>query len=167
MKNDKPFSILLDMYNKECFYLYAMIGSLFNYPKIEEEEVEDLEGKLYASAFAYLCSRYLNASVNMYEHADLDLFIEEMDFLPDASELAQLQKKSHSINSESEDFTEMVWELINHYRLKIISDIHFLFASEKLKMRLFSSIFDMDDSDFIPELNQAVIEFFEYNFKAS
>lgn len=164
MKNNKPFSILLDVYHKECFNLYAMIGSLFNYPKIEAEE--NLEGKLYASAFAYLCSSYLNASVDMYEHDDLDVFIEEMNFLPDALELAQLQIESHTINWEPEDVSETVWALIKDYQLKIVKDIHFLFASQKLKMRLFSSIFKMDDSDFVPELNEDVIEFFESNFKA-
>lgn len=164
MKNNKPFSILLDVYNTECFNLYTMIGSLFNYPKIEAEE--NLEGKLYASAFTYLCSSYLNASVDMYEQDDLDVFIEEMNFLPDALELAQLQKDSHTINWEPEDFSEIVWVLIKDYQLKIVKDIHFLFPSQKLKMRLFSSIFKMDNSDFVPELNEDVIEFFESNFKA-
>lgn len=165
MSNNEPFSIILDSYEKECFNLYTIIRSLFNYPEIGEDE--ELEGKLYASAFAYLCSNYLKSAIDIYEYDDLDLFIEEMDFLPHQAELLSLKEKSNTLDWEPEDFSETVWALIKDYQLKIVKDIHFLFNSQKLKLRLFASIFKMDDSGYVPELRESTLEFFDSNFNRS
>lgn len=165
MKNNKPFSIILDSYDNECFNLYAVVSSLFNYPEIGEDE--ELDGKLYASAFAYLCSDYLKSVIDFYEYEDFDLFVEEMDFLPYQAELLSLKEKSNTLDWEPEDFSEMVWALIKDYQLKIVKDIHFLFNSQKLKLRLFASIFKMEDSGYVPELRESTLEFFDSNFNKS
>lgn len=152
--NDKPFRILLDSYDKECYTLYVFIRSLFDYPEIGEDE--DLEGKLYASAFAYLCSDYLKATVDMVEYDDFELFIEEMNFIAYQDEV-----KSHpALANKEDDFLEMVWGLIGHFRSKIRQDINGVFGTPILKMRLFSTVFQLEDSSFMPEMTTEVMDFF-------
>ncbi len=163
MRNNKPFDILLDSYSRESFNLYMVVSSLFDYPFIGEDE--DLEGKLYSSAFAYLCSNYLNTLLDFYEHDDFDLFIEEMGLIEHMQELLKLKGESLTIDWEPEDYTEMIWAIIKDYQLKIAKDINSVFHSQKLKLRLFSSIFKMDENGFQPMLSLETIDFFDSKFE--
>ncbi|TYB79173.1 hypothetical protein [Bizionia myxarmorum] len=162
MKISKPFESILDSYATESAKLYSVVSSLFNYPEIGEDE--DLEGRLYATAFAYLCHDYLIASIELYRFEDFDGFVENMNFIPDELELLNLKEQSITIDWVPEDFSEVVWALIQDYQLKIVKDIHMVFGSQKLKMRLFSSIFKMADDQYMPDLNMNTIEFFNSNF---
>jgi len=162
MKNSKPFDLILDVYPDECANLYSVISSLFNFPEIEEDE--DLEGRLYASAFAYLCGDYLKTVSEFHPYDDFEGFVEEMNFIPDQLALLKLKEQSITLGWEPEDFSEMVWALIKDYQLKIVKDINMVFNSQKLKMRLFSSIFKMDGEGYMPELTESTIEFFDSNF---
>lgn len=163
MRNNKPFDIILDSYNKESFSLYVVVSSLFDYPSIGENE--DLEGKLYASAFAYLCSNYLNTLIDFYEHDDFELFIEEMGLIEHIEELIKIHEKSDTIEWEPEDHSELIWAVIQDYQVKIAKDVNTVFHTQKLKICLFSSIFNMDQNEFHPLLSLDAIDFFDSKFE--
>lgn len=162
MKNSKPFNIILDPYNNECYKLYCVVRSLFSYPEIDEDE--DLDGKLYASAFTFLCQDYLSKGIDYYIHDDFDLFVEEMNFGIDEEVLEELKNDSNTIKFIPEDFSELVWVVIKDYELKIKKDIHSIFHSTSLKMKLFASIYAMGENSYSPNLNMELIDFFERDF---
>jgi hypothetical protein len=162
MTNSKPFDIILDAYIYECTALYGVVQSLFNYPDIGEDE--DLHGKLYASAFTFLCQDYLKTLIDFYIHDDFDAFVGDMNFKLNKKELHRLKEISTTIEFKPEDFSELVWALIKDYQLKIAKDIHMVFPSEKLKLRLFASIFKINDGDATLELTEDTLEFMKTTF---
>lgn len=158
MKNSKPFEILLDIYYKECTALYDVVRHLLNYPSIQPEN--DLEGKLYASAFALICSNYLEVTQNMYPHQDFPLFIEQMNFKKADFEFFKKGLTSETLNYIPESFEELVFALLQDYQKTIKADLRNLFQTDTNLMRLFSSIFSFDNADYMPEMTMDSIDFF-------
>lgn len=145
MKNNTPFKILLDNHDYECFMLYCVVRSLFVYPAIDlgsDEGCYDVNGKLYASAFAGICSHYLVDYTQMYPHDDFEGFVQEMEFSNDKEKLISIAEK-HGLDTNL-SLDKLVWALLQKYRSLIITDINKLFNTHDLKLRLFGSIFEMD-----------------------
>ena len=144
--NNKPFTIVLDSYAEESFQLYCVVRALLDYPLINKDpdyEYDDYIGKLYASAFTFICLNYLEILDIKQYFEDFELFNEDMNFIEDKKELVELAKKIE-IN-DYRDFEDLVKNLISYYKKLIAADINRLFPSEQLKIRLFSSIFEMEE----------------------
>jgi hypothetical protein len=148
MTNDKPFEIILDSYSHECFHLFGVIKSLFDYSSIDEQgqDYPNYDGKLYASAFTYICSKFLSQYVDgYYPHEDFELFVEEMNFEEDRDFLI---KDAKEINYDfNGDFDQLVHVLITHYRSQITNDIKTIFKTEQQQISLFYSVFKMGVQD--------------------
>lgn len=158
MKNSRPFEILLDIYAKENAVLYDVVRHLLNYPSIQPDN--DLEGKLYASAFAFICSNYLEVTQNMYPQQDFSLFIEEMKFQREDFEFFKKGLTSETLNYIPESFEELVFAILQDYQKNIKADLRNLFQTDTFLMRLFSSIFSFNNADFIPDMTMDSIDFF-------
>ncbi|MBC7412204.1 MAG: hypothetical protein H7331_07095 [Bacteroidia bacterium] len=142
--NNKPFAILIDPYDSECFYLYSVLRALFDYPGIDfdtDEHLGSVSGKLYASAFANICSNYLVDYIQMYRYDDFELFVIEMQFENDAQILKELAEMNGLIYNAP--IIELVKNLITVFKNRIIVDINKLFPTNELKLQLFNSIFEM------------------------
>lgn len=147
MTNDKPFKILLDHHEDECFMLYSVVRTLFDYPSIDfdsDENYCNLNGKLYASAFAEICSAYLVDYTQMYPHEDFESFIHDMQFKNDYDELLRIAKK-HNVETDC-SLEKIIGGLLQKHRAIIITDINKLFTTDDLKLRLFASIFEMGET---------------------
>lgn len=158
MNNSKPFEIVLDIYDKECALLFDVVRHLLKYPSIQADD--DLEGKLFASAFALICSNYLEINNGMYPHQDFQLFMEEMDFLKEDFEFFKKGISSETLNFIPENFDELVFAILRDYQKTIKKDLRNLFQTDEKLLALFSSIYSFNNSDFIPELTMDSIEFF-------
>ena len=158
MKNSKPFEILLDFYNKECAILYDIVKHLMNYPSIQPND--DLEGKLFASALASICSDYLEMNNNMLAHQDFPLFVAEMDFDNGDFEFFKKGLTSKTLNFVPESFDEMVFAIIQDYKKTIKSDLRNLFQTDQILMQLFSAIYSFNNADFMPEMTVDSVAFF-------
>ncbi|MDJ1493677.1 hypothetical protein QNI19_12110 [Cytophagaceae bacterium DM2B3-1] len=150
MYNSRPFDILLDMYSTEAYQLYCVVQSLFDYPAIVEEdsEEENCDGKLYASAFAKICSNYFTEYLEMYPHDDFRLFVEQMNFEVHKIEINKLIQKWPPKGEEAPlklSFDTKVSELIHVYRKQLVNDIQTHFPTKDLQLRLFASIFTLAD----------------------
>ncbi len=156
MKNNTPFNIL-DSYNKESYTLYKFAQSFFGYPNIivSDDEYEDIEGKLYATAFAYLMQDFLEASVQMYPYEGWEELINIMEFKEDIDFFI---KRSNS-NIENDEFSELVWDVIQDYKKIIVTDIKNLFENKALSF--FTSIFKLADDDYTPELSLEILGFMD------
>lgn len=99
MRNNTPFSTI-DTYDKACYNLYLVVQSLFSYPDITEDEIEDLEGKLYAMAFTYICHDYLNITIDQYPYDDFDELVNIMNFELHKQEIVTMAK---ACTSDPED----------------------------------------------------------------
>ena len=145
MTNNKPFQILLDCNDSECFHLFCVIKSLCNYPSIDDGSgFDDFDGKLYASAFSFICSDYLVKTAEMYPHEDFEQFVEEMEFHEEIEDPVELAR-SHGVEYNG-DFEDVIFELIKKTRTKIVRDIKLLFPTEQLQLSLFASICRMGET---------------------
>ena len=145
MKNNKPFDIILDSYSSEAFQLFCIVRSLFDYPAIDDgSDGDDYGGKLYAAAFAYICSDYLAQYAGVYPLEDFGYFVDRMDFEADLEFLKEYPELQN-IKGNTTNLNEMVETLIESYRRKISIDIKTLFNSEKLQLRLFGAMFNMGE----------------------
>ena len=158
MNNSKPFSVLLDVYDNECAILYDVAKSLLKYPSIQPNA--DLEGKLYASAFAFICSEFLEVSQDMQPHEDFPLFVEAMDFKKEDFEFFKKEFSSETVDCVPESFDELVFAIIQDYKKRIKFDLRNLFKSDEKLLKLFSSIFSFNGSDYMPEMTLDSIHFF-------
>jgi hypothetical protein len=158
MNNSKPFSVLLDIYDDECAILYDVAKSLLKYPSIQPDA--DLEGKLYASAFALICSEFLEVSQDMHPHQDFPLFVEEMKFQKEDFEFFKKGLYPETLDYVTESFDELVFAIIQDYKKRIKSDLRNLFKSDEKLLKLFSSMFSFNDSDYMPEMTIDCIDFF-------
>jgi hypothetical protein len=145
MKNNKPFEIILDSYASEAFQLFCIVRSLFDYPAIDDGSGdEDYEGKLYAAAFAYICSDYLAKYAGVYPLEDFGYFVDKMDFEADLVFLREYPEVQN-IDGNTKNLNELVEILIESFRSKISKDIKTLFNSEKLQLSLFGAMFNMGE----------------------
>ncbi|MEO5891279.1 MAG: hypothetical protein ABIQ31_13580 [Ferruginibacter sp.] len=146
MTNNKPFQILLDYHDQDCFQLFCVLKSLCDYPSIHDDSgYDDYDGKLYAAAFSFICSDYLVEFAKMYPHEDFEGFVDEMNFkdqIDDPIELAQNYGVEYI-----EDFEDLIYNIIKQLRVKICDDIKLLFPTELLQLRFFGSIFNMDETN--------------------
>lgn len=148
MTNNKPFEIVLESYYNECFHLYGVIKSLYDYSSIDEQgqDYPNYDGKLQAAAFAYICSDFLSQYLNDYNsREDFESFVEDMNFEEDKDLLV---KDAKEINYDFKgDLEELVSTLITHYRSQIKNDIKTIFKTEQQQVNLFYSIFKMGVQD--------------------
>jgi len=160
MKNSIPFDIILDSYRKESAQLYAVVRNLLNYPSITEDE--DLDGKLYASAFAFICQEYLAAFNNCFRHDDFELFIEEMNFKIDDGIINKMFIKLKLQLKDNDEglFKEVVWTMIKYYEKSIKKDLGNLFVNRDNLIKLFSSIYSLSDDVYMPNAQDSNFEFF-------
>uniref|UniRef100_UPI0040494DBA hypothetical protein n=1 Tax=Flavobacterium sp. TaxID=239 RepID=UPI0040494DBA len=159
MKNSKPFEILLDIYDKECAILYDVVCGLNKYTKIQPDN--ELEGKLLASAFAFICSDFLETTQKMGPHQDFPLFVEEMKFKKEDFEFFKKGLFSKTLDYIPESFDELVFAIIQDYIIKIKKDLRNLFETDEKLIQFFSSIFSFNNGDFIPEMAIDSIDFFK------
>lgn len=157
MENLRPFDIILDSYSNESAQLYAVVRTLLNYPSITEDE--DLDGKLYASAFAFICQEYLMDSIEMYPHGDFPLFVELMDFEQDSEFISKRCVVSNLIIDKEYNFSDRVWVLMRHYQTIIKKDLGNIFTERHKISKLFASIFSLSDDDYMPS-EHSFSEFF-------
>jgi hypothetical protein len=160
MKNSRPFDIILDSYSNESAQLYAVVRTLLNYPSITEDE--DLEGKLYASAFTFIVQDYLDTSNNCFHHDDFELFIEEMNFKIDEEIINKMfiNLKLQLKDNDEGLFKEVVWALIKHYEKSIKKDLGNLFVKKDKLIKLFASIYSLSDDVYMPNAQDSDFEFF-------
>jgi hypothetical protein len=151
MKNSRPFDIILDSYSNESAQLYAVVRTLFNYPSITEDE--DLDGKLYASAFAFICQEYLVDSIEIYPHGDFPLFVELMGFEQDNNFITKKCININIIIDKENDISDKVWVLMRHYQTIIKKDLGNIFSERDKLSKLFASIFSLSDDDYMPTNN--------------
>lgn len=151
IRNNKPFDILLDMYSTECFNLYGVVRSFTNYPSIvQEHDDSDPDGKLYATAFAKLCSAFLSSNAGMYPHEDSECYYEDLGFSEDLDYLKELAVRNN-IQPDT-DHTFLFDSLIERYVEKIKLDLARHFPKEENRFNFFMSVFYMNISepDYIP-----------------
>lgn len=152
MKNNFPFKVV-DSYAKESYQRYQVVQTLCQYPTIEDE---DTEGKLYATAFAYICSNYLKVMVGLNEFDDWPELVNELSF--DEEEFLAI----YGALEEGEDgFQERVWNVRRKMEQQIIASIQSLFKDPNTIERLFASIFTMSESGSAPALTLSNWDFFE------
>lgn len=122
--NNKPFQLILDSYDDECYYLYTVLRSLKNYPAIYNDDYINEEGALYATSFALLCERYVyHTTENMGNYID------------DYPELLHIL----SLEMNAVTFEEQLLAT----KAIIAKDLKTLFPTEKLILLFFSTIFKM------------------------
>jgi hypothetical protein len=163
MENQLPFEIIIDSYSTECASLYGVIKSLFNYPDINNID-DELEGKLYATAFAYICHDYLKTENSQRQFVEFDVFVEKMKFSKDDFSIFKKGLSSTTLNYEPLDFSELVWAIIQDYQIKIKKDIRLIFKEDDTITKLFVSIFRMGDADYFTELTMEGDDFVRENF---
>ncbi len=156
MKNNTPFNIL-DSYNKESYTLYKFAQSFFGYPNIivADDEYQDIEGKLYATAFTYLMQDFLKVCIDMYPYEDWEELVILMEFKEDSDFFI----KHSNGNFENIEFSELAWDVMQDYRKRIVNDIKNLFGNSTLSF--FASIFKLADDDYIPELSIEMLNFMD------
>lgn len=158
MNNSKPFQILLDSYANECSNLFEVVKSIFQYPHIQTHD--DLESKLYASAFASICSDFLQIAIGMYAHEDFEAFLQEMDLLDYDFKAIQDKHPGFILEFEDQDYNEKVWNCIQYYKTIIKADLTNLFVTDAKIASFFSSIFSFNDENFSAEMSLDSIDFF-------
>lgn len=160
MKNAKPFDIILDSYCKESAQLYAIVRNLLNYPSITEEE--DLDGKLYSSAFAFILQDYFATFNDNYRYDDFNFFIEEMNFKIDEETINKMFTKSKLILKDNDEgsFIDTVSQLIKHHEKIIKKDLGKLFVEKDKLVKLFASIYSLSDDIHMPSAEYSDFEFF-------
>lgn len=136
------FNIILDGFQKESHNLYVVLKSLCNYPSVAKGKIYNLEGKLYASAFAYLCNEYLSEQVMMPIFKEDNQFLFKMYFKENQSSMVELiEKYNLETPTTEEQYIKITFELIQIYKAKITSDLINLFKDETTILRLFASLF--------------------------
>ncbi|WP_138432393.1 hypothetical protein [Winogradskyella algicola] len=163
MKTSLPFNTL-DAYSKECTNLYAVVQSLFGYPSISENEIESLEGKLYAIAFTYICHDYLEVTIDQYPYDDFNELVNLMNFKSHEQEITKAAKGISQDPEDLETIYTKVWLLKLQYRKQISEDLKLCFRDSKTIGKFFSAIFKMKDSDYMPNLSLEEIGFIDDNF---
>jgi hypothetical protein len=126
INNKKPFDIILDSYQVECFNLYAVLKSLNGYPDIYNESCTDEEGLLNATSFALLCERFIFHTTQTTGN-----------YIDDFEELLHLLDIEMSLDWFNE-------ELIKAQSI-ITNDLKEVFLTEKRILSFFSSIFRMEE----------------------
>ncbi|MGH1387457.1 hypothetical protein [Kordia sp.] len=123
--NNKPFQLILDAYNTECFTIYCVLRSLKGYPAIYYNDYTDEEGMMHTLSFAFLCERFVyhitknqGNYVDEYPELIYELFLET-----DVATFEEELEKTTAI---------------------IVKDIKTLFPSEKLVLSFFGTIFKME-----------------------
>lgn len=146
VKNKTPFKILLDAFNKESYNVYIVVKSLFNYPPIVQANDYNLEGKLYASAFAYLCNEYLTEQVSIPKHKNFNDFFFQMCFQGNNISIITLEEKYGLEHPKTEqEYINNIEQLIQIYKAIIITDLKAQFPTEKSILRLFAAIFKFEE----------------------
>lgn len=160
MKNTKPFDIILNSYSKESAQLYGVIRNLLDYPSITEDE--DLDGKLYSTAFAFILQDYFATFNDNYRFDDFNLFIEEMNFKIDEEKINKMFINSKlGLNDNDEALlSEIIWKLIKHHEKIIKKDLGNLFVEKDKLTKLFASIYSLSDDIYIPSAEYSYFEFF-------
>lgn len=143
--NKTAFNIILDGFKKEGYNVYVVLISLCNYPSVAKGKIYNLEGKLYASAFAYLCNEYLSEQVSMPMFEDDNQVFFKMNFKENQNSISELIEK-HNLKTPTteEQYIKITFELIQIYKAKIASDLIILFQTETTILRLFAAIFKYD-----------------------
>ncbi|RXP54551.1 hypothetical protein EC396_09215 [Lutibacter sp. HS1-25] len=125
INNKTPFDIILDSYNNECFYLYAIVKSLTSYPAIYNNDFIDEEGLFYATSFALICERYIFHITN-----------NQGNYIDDFEEL-------HS-NLEFETDIDLIEDELTKVKSLIVKDLKEVFITQKQFLKFFSAIFNME-----------------------
>lgn len=157
MKNSKPFSLLLDIYYKECAILYDVVKSLLKYPSIQPNA--DLEGKLYASAFASICSQFLEVTQDMYPQEDFSLFVKAMEFKKEDFEFFKKGLSTETLDYVPESFDELVFAILQDYQKTIKKDLRKVYQTDEKLAAFFCAIFTFDDADYMQEMTMDSIDF--------
>lgn len=141
VNNKTPFKIILDAFKKDSYNVYTVVKSLFNYPSIVQTDDYNLEGKLYASAFAYLCNEYLTEQVSIPKHKNFNDFFFQMCFQGNNISIIPLEEK-YGLNrpKTEQEFIDNIEQLIQIYKAIIITDLKAQFPTEKSILRLFAAI---------------------------
>ena len=155
INNRTPFDFL-DAYGDECFYLYAVVKSLFYYPFVIEKDEIQTEGKLYALAFSDLCQEYLKLMADVHPHEDWELKLQEMHFDEDKTYI----EKKWGKKFEHDTYSELIEEVVQNHQKTIKKDLKNTFQ-DKLPAFL-GSIFNMaEDDEFTPDVNLDVLNYFD------
>ncbi|HCE54397.1 MAG TPA: hypothetical protein DER05_05060 [Lutibacter sp.] len=146
VNNKTPFKIILDAFKKDSYNVYTVVKSLFNYPSISQVDDYNLEGKLYASAFAYLCNEYLTEQVSIPKYNDFNYFFFQMCFQANEISIIALEEKYNLKRPKTkQEYIDNTYQLIQIYKAKIITDLKTQFPTEKSILRLFAAIFKFDE----------------------
>lgn len=168
MYNQTAFELTLDTHSFVSYDLYRIVGTLFKYPNLNDaesfEEHRVVEEKLYASAFAFICSNYFSLFFEgLMKLEDFDHFVGGMEFENIATEVYGLSK-SLNIEIANKSFNELISELIKLYKGKILTDIRTLLPEIKMQIGLFRSLFSMDADQVIDlEVNDFAFKKFIQN----
>ena len=154
MTNKTPFKTL-DTYSTEAYQLYNTLRAYTNYPRIEQDGYEDLDGKLYSLAFVSLIQNYLSIAENTTQFEDWDELILEMEIEMDKKEVLANYPQTE------EDYNEHIWNVKELYKQNIIKDLKELYPTDSLLLKFFSSLYYLADDEYIPDLNLDMINFID------
>lgn len=160
MNNYSAFDLLMPTYANETYKIYNFLRSIFNYPFINEDEKfnhDDVQGKLYAIAFALTYSSYLRHFKFYTPALETSELILQMKFEEQATELYALANELTILKTEDDaserllekSFTEIVTTLVWHHHQLLSNDIKKIFPAgpNDVNNKLFKAIFS-----FKPEL---------------
>ena len=148
--------LLLDTYIDESEQLYNTTRKILLYPLPKEEDEDyagNLEGKLYATGFAFIMKDYLREALDSSYSKEYDssAFVQDMYFEEDINKidkmLENLTEDEERNLDGSEDLEIKVFVLGQRYKDYILRDLSKIFTRSEYLMRYFASIFPDDAPD--------------------
>ena len=171
---ETALDLLLDTYVKESEDLYNTTRKILLYPLPREEDEDyagNLEGKLYATGFAFIIRDYFLEALDssLSKEYDSSGFVEDMYFEEHKDVINKMLENPTEEEERdldySENFDAKVFVLGQRYKHYILKDLSKIFTSSEYMMRYFASIFP-DDAPGIDALAFGdVSNYFEENFK--
>ena len=165
--------LLLDTYINESEQLYNTTRKILLYPLPKEEDEDyagNLEGKLYATGFAFIMRDYFREALgSIFVNEDDSLLIEDMYFEEDKDAINKMlenltEDEERNIDS-SEDLETKVFVLGQRYKYYILRDLSKIFTSSEYMIRYFASIFPDDASGIDALAFGDISSYFKENFK--